>query len=257
MLLLLNTSKTMNLKDFVPIDIKVTEPCELKTASLLAERIANMSRSKLMELMSLSEKLADETVSNAALWGRDGRPRIPALFGFTGMLYKSLDAVGFDAPQRRYAQERIRILSGLYGVLRPFDEIETYRLEMGYKLLMGKTKNLALFWKKRLTESLNDTLQRGEPIVSVAAQEYMKAVDITKLKGPVISPVFKEQHPGGKLKSVVVHSKRARGELVRYAVVNRTKTPRDLMGFNAHGWAATSAPPESGAWLFTRRRAEG
>jgi uncharacterized protein len=257
MLLLLNSAKTMNPAALVPLRLKTTVPCELKRASLLAEKITNMSRSRVAELMSLSEKLTDETVTNAALWGKEGRPRIPALFGFTGLVFKSIDPAGFNADQRRYAQKNIRILSGLYGVLRPFDVIEAYRLEMGHRLMVDKAKNLAVFWKKQLTDALNDALKSGEPIVNVAAQEYMKAVDITKLKGPVISPVFKEQHPGGKLKSVVVHSKRARGELVRYAVVNRTKTPRDLMGFNAHGWAATSAPPESGAWLFTRSRVEG
>jgi uncharacterized protein len=252
MLFLLNTTKTMNLSASVPSDVKATEPCQLEFARLLADKIAKMSCYQLKERMSLSDKLASETRDNAALWGMDHRLKIPALFGFTGLFYKNLDAVNFDAAQRQDAQKRIRILSGLYGLLRPFDLIEAYRLEMAQKLVVGKARNLAVFWKDTLTAKLNKDLNIGEPIISVAAQEYMKALDIKKLNGPVISPVFKEQHFDGTLKNVVVHSKKARGALVRYALVNKAQNPRDLMRFNAMGWKAAEELPEAGPWLFTR-----
>lgn len=252
MLLLLNTTKTMNLGASVPPGIKVTEPRQMESARKLASEIAGMSFARLADLMSLSEKLARETKINADSWGSKDRPGVPALFGFTGLLYQSLDPAGFDAAGQRDAQKNVRILSGLYGVLRPFDRIEAYRLEMGHKLEMGKTKNMAAFWKKSITAMLNKDLKKGKPAVSIASQEYMKAVDLKQLNGPVILPVFKEQRTDGSLKAVAVHAKRARGELVRYAVVNKARQPRDLMKFNALGWTAAEAAPKEGPWLFTR-----
>ncbi|RLB98254.1 MAG: hypothetical protein DRH34_14085, partial [Deltaproteobacteria bacterium] len=136
--------------------------------------------------------------------------------------------------------------------LRPFDLIEAYRLEMAHKLVPGRTKNMAAFWKETLTDELNKDLKVGEPIISVASQEYMKALNLNKLNGPVISPVFKEQHVNGTYKTVGVHSKKARGELVRYVLVNKAQTPRDLMGFNAMGWRPAEEVPVEGPWLFTR-----
>lgn len=252
MFLLLNTTKTMNMAAAFPARLKTTLPRQMKEANILADLVAGLNRSKLTSLMALSEKLADETRANAALWGQADRPNIPAIYGFTGLVYKSLDAGSLDASQRREAQKKVRILSGLYGVLRPFDLIEAYRLEMGQKLAAGGAKNLVEFWKENLTAALNEDLKSGEPIISVAAQEYMKALDFKLLKGPVISPVFKERRDDGSLKTVAVHSKKARGELVRYALTSKARQPQDLLGFNALGWEATCEPPESGPWLFSR-----
>ncbi len=252
MLLLLNSTKTMNLKASVPPGLTMTHPRQMELARILAAKIAGMSRTRLAALMSLSESLSKETRNNAKLWGLEDRPRIPALFAFTGMLYKSLDPENLDAAGQKNAQKRVRILSGLYGVLQPFDQIEAYRLEMGHKLVMGKTKNLVAFWKESLTAALNDDLKKGEAVVSLAAQEYMKVVDLKKMNGPVISPVFKERKTDGSLKTVAVHAKKARGELVRYALMNNARTPGDLMGFRSLGWSAAEQNPDEGPWLFTR-----
>ncbi len=252
MLLLLNSTKTMDLDAPVPARLQATEPRQLEMARPLAAKLAKMSRPQLAKLMGLSESLADETKANAALWGGADRPTIPCLYGFTGLVYKSLDASTLDAAQRRAIQKRLRILSGLYGVLRPMDRIEAYRLEMGQKLAVGGAKNMVDYWKESLTAQLNDDLKPGEPIVSVAALEYTKALDPKVLKGPLIHPVFKERRPDGSLKTVAVHSKKARGELVRFAIVNKARTPQDLLAFNALGWEAAEEPPESGPWLFTR-----
>jgi len=123
---------------------------------------------------------------------------------------------------------------------------------MGLKLAVGKAKNLAEFWKETLTSKLNEDLKQVEAIISLAPLEYMKALDIKKLNSPVISPVFKEKRTDGTYRSVVVHSKKARGALVRYALMSNAQNPRDLMGFNALGWKAAQEAPEEGAWLFTR-----
>ena len=252
MLLLINTTKTMNMDSDVPARLKTTQPRQMTEAKKLARLVAGLNRSQLTELMSLSENLADETLVNSALWGKGDRPTIPAIYGFTGLLYKSLDVGSLNAAQRRDAQSRVRILSGLYGVLRPFDLIEAYRLEMGQKLAVGKAKNLVAFWKENLTTMLNEDLKAGEPIISVAAQEYMKALDLKNLKGPVISPVFKERRDDGSLKTVSVYSKKARGELGRYALTQKARHPHDFLGFDALGWEAAEEPPSSGPWLFTR-----
>lgn len=252
MLLLMNSTKTMDLSAEVPARLKSTEPRQLDMARPLAARLAKMTRPQLAKMMGLSEKLADETRANAALWGGSDRPTIPCVYGFTGLLYKSLDPLTLDAAQRRDAQKRLRILSGLYGVLRPLDRIEAYRLEMGEKLAIGKAKTMVAYWRESLTGQLNEDLKDGEPIISVAALEYTKALELKALKGPLIHPVFKERRADGSLKTVAVHSKKARGALVRFALTHRARKPADLLAFHELGWEAAEEPPESGPWLFTR-----
>jgi len=252
MLLLLNTTKTMDFSTQVLPGMAATDPGFLKTAEKLVNKVSKMSRHQLAAFMSLSDKLAAQTHETFSLWGRPGQPRVPALYGFTGLIFKHLDAGSLTEKSLAFAGKNVRILSGLYGLLAPFDLIEAYRLEMGYKLKTDNHSNLAQFWKKTLTARLNKELSPGEPIVSIASQEYMKALDIKKLSSPVILPVFKEKKRDGSFKNAVVHAKKARGEIVRYAIEKRVEDPKDLMGFSALGWKAAQPPPENGSWLFTR-----
>jgi cytoplasmic iron level regulating protein YaaA (DUF328/UPF0246 family) len=252
MLLLLNTTKTMNFSASVLPDMETADPSLLKTAQKLAGRVSKMTPRQLAELMSLSDKLAAGTHEKLSLWGKPDQSKVPALFGFTGLFFKHLDAYSLSKNQLSFVRANVRILSGLYGLLEPFDLIEVYRLEMGYKLAEGGFSNLAQFWKETLTAKLNNELVPGEPIFSVASQEYMKALDIKKLDHPVIMPVFKEKRPDGSYKNAVVHAKKARGAIIRYAIENKAKKPKDLMGFSAQGWAAANPPPDNGSWLFTR-----
>jgi len=252
MLLLLNTTKTMDLSAPVLPDMAASDPALLETARKLVGRVSKMSPRQLAALMSISDKLAAETHEKFSLWGKTGQPKVPALFGFTGLIFKALDASGLNKNQLTFARSNVRILSGLYGLLAPFDLIEVYRLEMGYKLAVNDFSNLAQFWKETLTAKLNKELASGEPIVSVASQEYMKAIDMKKLDHPVIMPAFKEKRPDGSYKNAVVHAKKARGAIVRYAIENRAEKPKDLMEFSAMGWKASGRPPDNGSWLFTR-----
>ncbi len=252
MLILLNSTKTMDLGVSVLPNMATSNPGFQKTAQKLAGMISKMTQPQLAELMSLSGKLAAETHAKFSLWGKAGKLKVPALFGFTGIIYKHLDAPGLNKNQLTFARKHVRILSGLYGLLEPFDLIEDYRLEMGCKLNVGKYSSLTQFWKDKLTAKLNSELASAEPIVSVASQEYMKALDIKKLDHPVIMPAFKEQRLDGSFKNSVVHAKKARGALIRYAIKNRAKSPNDLMGFSEMGWKAAQPPPENGSWLFTR-----
>ena len=242
----------MNFSASVLPNMATADPGFQKTAQKLAGKISKMTREQIAGLMSISDKLALETHEKFSLWGKTKQLKVPALFGFTGLIFKHLDASSLNKKQLGFARKNVRILSGLYGLLEPFDLIEVYRLEMGCKLKVGNFTSLAQFWKETLTAKLNKESASGEPIVSVASQEYMKALDSKKLDHPVIMPVFKEKRPDGSLKNAVVHAKKARGAIIRYAIENRVKNPKDLMGFSAMGWKAVKPPPENGSWLFTR-----
>jgi len=252
MIILLNSTKTMDLTTKVPAHLSVTEPGFLGAAGELARPLAKISLARLETLMGVKGKLADQTRADLARWGTQGRAKCPALLAFTGLVYKYLDAPSLKSMHWKRAGKNLRILSGLYGILRPQDEVEAYRLEMGSKVKPKGAKNLTEFWRPRLTGALNGELAKGEPVISVAALEYMKALDAKSLNGPVISPVFKEVLPDGSLRTAPVHAKMARGALARFALTSGAKKPADLLGFGDLGWEAAEEPPPSGPWLFTR-----
>jgi len=231
MLILLNSTKTMDLKVEVPSRLKSTTPLFQDAAAELARPLAKVSLARLDSLMGVKGKLAHQTRADLALWGQKGRGRRPALLAFTGLVYKYLDAPSLTAAQWRGAQKELRILSGLYGILRPLDEVEAYRLEMGSKVKPKGAKNLAAFWRDRLTDAVNAELKDGEP---------------------VISPVFKERLPDGTFRTAPVHSKMARGALARFALMTAARTPDNLLGFGEMGWETFEEPPVSGPWLFVR-----
>ena len=205
MKLLLNSTKTMDTQVAFTRTPRSTKPRQMEQASMLAAQLKPLSEARLAKLMGLSGKLAAETRAAAAQWGMPGQPAAPAFMAFTGLVYKYIQVGDLTADQLKLAQQNVRILSGLYGLLRPMDMIEFYRLEMGSKLKPKGFKNLVESWKQDLTAVLNADLKKGEPVISVAAQEYVKALDLAKLKGRLISLVFKEQKPDGALKTVAVH----------------------------------------------------
>jgi hypothetical protein len=252
MLILLNTTKTMDLAAVVPVGLRTTKPAFAAEAAELVAAVGKKRPAELAKLMGLSESLADTTKADLARWGTRGNASRPALSAFTGLVYKYVDVPTLDAAGWERAQDRVRILSGLYGVLRPRDRVEAYRLEMGLRWAPGRVKDLVAFWREKVTARLNRDLKKGEAVLSVAAQEYMKAIDLNELEGPVINPVFKEVRPDGSLKTAPVHAKMARGALARYALVTGAETPADLLSFGDLGWEASCEPPASGPWLFTR-----
>ena len=210
------------------------------------------SRSGLAQKMALSEKLAGDTKAVLSRWGHPDQPVAPALFAFTGLVYKYVDPGVWTTPQLRDAQRRLLILSGLYGSLRPLDLVAAYRLEMGSRIKPPRATNLAAFWRQTLTRDLNGQLRNNEPILNLAAQEYVKALQVKELNGPLISPIFKEVRPDGSLKTAPVHAKMARGAMVKYIFTKAVKKPADLLGFGELGWEASEDVPTSGPWLFTR-----
>ncbi|MFO7609648.1 MAG: YaaA family protein [Candidatus Krumholzibacteriia bacterium] len=253
MLLLVNSTKTMSLSGPLPARLRTSGPDFAAEATALVAALRALPPAALARAVGAEGDLADRARADLAFWGAAARPSRPALFAFTGLVYQALDAATLDAAARRRAQARLRILSGLYGLLRPLDRVEAYRLEMGSPLRPeAGVADLTAFWRPRLTGALNDHLKDGEAVLSVAAQEYARAIDTAALRGPLIAPVFKEERPDGSLKTVTVHAKRARGALLRHALLTGARRPQDLLGFAADGWSAAAPPPAAGPWLFTR-----
>jgi cytoplasmic iron level regulating protein YaaA (DUF328/UPF0246 family) len=236
----------------VRVKVPTTVPLFQAEAARLMKPLQKYSKARLAKEMALSAKLADETKLMTMKWGTEGSVLAPALFAFTGIVYMYVDVASWSAAQVRDANKRAVILSGLYGSLRPLDLIAPYRLEMGSKFKPPRMKNLVAFWQERLTESLNSEMKKGEPIINLAAQEYVKALDVKALKGPIISPVFKEIRPDGSLKNAPVFAKMARGAMVKFIFTTGAKKPADLMAFHDLGWEASEEPPSEGNWLFTR-----
>ena len=175
----------------------------------------------------------------------------PSIYTFSGAVFQGLDA--FSLPQEKIAvlQDSLRILSGQYGLLKPLDLMQPYRLEMGTKLPVGKNKNLYEFWKKKITTQLNTELEDDELFVNLASNEYYKAVDEKALKVSVITPVFKDLK-NGEYKTIMTYAKLARGYMTRYIIDKEAKTIDELKGFNYEGYGFSEEMSNDKELVFTR-----
>ena len=223
--------------------------------SLAIDKVLKKKKPKeLMDLMSISDKLADlnwnrnQTRNVSEITADNGRQ---AIYAFNGDVYLGLDAYSLSEDKITILQEKLRILSGLYGLLKPLDLIQPYRLEMGTKLPIGTNKNLYEFWKPIIVKELNSELSKDELFVNLASNEYFDAVDVKKLKVPVITPEFKD-YKDGKLKMISFFAKKARGMMVRYIIDTNAETIDDLKGFNYEGYAFDSNLSKGNKLVFTR-----
>ncbi len=223
--------------------------------SLAIDKVLKKKKPKeLMDLMSISDKLADlnwnrnQTRNVSEITAENGRQ---AIYAFNGDVYLGLDAYSLSEDKITILQDKLRILSGLYGLLKPLDLIQPYRLEMGTKLPIGKNKNLYEFWKPIIVKELNSELSKDELFVNLASNEYFDAVDVKKLKVPVITPEFKD-YKDGKLKMISFFAKKARGMMVRYIIDTNAETIDDLKGFNYEGYAFDSNLSKGNKLVFTR-----
>ena len=205
-----------------------------RTRELVAEA-AKLTSGDLEKLMKISPNLAKLNQQRFSDFGSQDRK--PAAFAFAGDTFQGLEAATLDADALRWAQDHLRILSGLYGILRPLDEIEPYRLEMGSRLKTEHGKNLYEYWGSALALELSAQAKttQSKAVVNCASQEYFQAVDTRSLSVPVISPVFMESTEKGP-KIISFYAKSARGAMARFVVLNRIATPAALFDFDAGGY---------------------
>ena len=252
MKIVISPAKSLNLEKALPTSL-VSEATFLKQAETIQKTLKKKKPKQLMELMDISEKLADLNWQRNQDWQLPFTPENarPAMYTFDGEVYTGLDAYSLPVEKVGVLQDKLRILSGLYGILKPLDLMQAYRLEMGTSIAIGTKKNLYEFWKKTLTDQLNSELNKDELFVNLASNEYFSAVDIKKLKVPVITPEFKD-YKDGKLKMISFFAKKARGLMVRYIIDTNAETVEDLKGFNYEGYAFDANLSNGNKLVFTR-----
>jgi cytoplasmic iron level regulating protein YaaA (DUF328/UPF0246 family) len=210
--------------------------------NLEAEKINTLLKKKspkqLSELMHISDKLAELNWERNQSFGisESKASARAAIFVFNGDVYQGLDAFTLNEKKIDQMQSQLRILSGLYGLLRPLDAIQPYRLEMGTAFQVGTYKNLYAFWKDKITQQLNDEMQEDELFVNLASNEYFSAVDVNKLNAEIITPQFKD-FKNGKLKIISFFAKKARGMMVRHLIDNNATQLDDILSFNTDGYS--------------------
>ena len=252
MKIVISPAKSLNFEKELPTTA-FSEPQFLKQATTIQNTLKKKKPKALSQLMDISEKLA------ALNWERNQSWQTPftsanarqAIYAFDGDVYLGLDAYSLPSDKLEVLQDKLRILSGLYGLLKPLDLMQAYRLEMGTSLPIGKNKNLYEFWKKTITKTLNTELQKGELFINLASNEYFSAVDTKTLKVPVITPEFKD-YKDGKLKMISFFAKKARGLMVRYIIDTDAETIADLKGFNYEGYAFDANLSKENTLVFTR-----
>jgi uncharacterized protein len=221
----------------------------------LVGKLKRMKAKDLMELMHVSKDIAELNVNRNKSWYLSDTPTEdvkPAAFLFTGEVYKALDAESLSDHELEKAQKNLRILSGMYGLLKPMDLIHPYRLEMGTRWgIKENTSSLYQFWGDKLTKSLLKETEKGEAIINLASAEYNKAILWKKVKNPVVTPVFKE-FKNGEYKVVMIFAKHARGAMARYIIQNEIASVDDLKGYQVDGYSYDEKQSTDSEWVFVR-----
>lgn len=230
-----------------------TQPELLEEAVKLNKKLKTLSRKKLSELMGISKDLAELNYNR----NQDWQPPFTldnakqAVFAFTGEVYRGLDVVSLSSDKLPVLQERLRILSGLYGILKPLDLMQPYRLEMGTKLKVRRANNLYQFWGDQVAKMLNEEMSDDELFINLASSEYFKVIPKKVLKVPMITPVFKD-FKNGQYKTIMTFAKKARGLMVRYIVDHNINTLEELKGFNTDGYGFSEEMSTASELVFIR-----
>ncbi len=236
MKIVISPAKSLDYKSKLPTT-RGTQPIFLETTEKINGKLSRMSKKKVAELMDISNNLAElnfERYRNFQPEHTKENSR-PAIYAFAGDVYIGLDAYSIPTVKLDKLQDTLRILSGYYGMLRPLDLIQPYRLEMGTSIGIDRKKTLYDVWKKKITDTLNKELKDDELFINLASNEYFKSIDTFKLKVPVVTPVFKD-FKDGKLKIISFFAKKARGSMVRYIIDKDVKSIDDLKGFDYEGY---------------------
>ena len=252
MKLVLSPAKSLDFESKLPTT-KTSEGQFLSDSERINKLLKKKSAKSLSKLMSISDDLAQLNYQRNQEWQlpftKDNAR--PAVYAFNGDVYRGLDVYTLDTKNINKLQDTVRILSGLYGVLKPLDLIQPYRLEMGTKLSIGKNKNLYEFWKKKVTKALNEELEDNELFLNLASNEYFKAIDSKTLKVPVIDIDFKELK-NGEYKTIGIFAKLARGLMARYIIDTNAKTLDDIKGFNLENYRFHEQLSKENRLVFTR-----
>lgn len=254
MLAVISPAKSLDFKTSAP-QREYTQPQLLEHSQILADRAKQLTPAQIASLMKISDKLAGLNAARFTQWQTPFvEPQAKAsIYAFTGDVYTGIDALSLDESATRWVNKHLRILSGLYGLLRPFDLMMPYRLEMGIRLDNPRGKDIYTFWGNIITDVLNETIreQQAEYLINLASNEYFKSVKVERLTVPVISPVFKD-FKNGQYKIISFYAKKARGMMVRYMAEHQIKTPNELQQFNTDGYQY--CPDESTALVPVFKR---
>lgn len=240
------------------VKIRASKPDLLGEAEVLATQLRAFSPHEISLLMKVSENLGQLNHDRYQKWklpftGKNSRA---AILSFNGDVYQGLDVQSFNAEDFSFAQQHLRILSGLYGVLRPLDLMQAYRLEMGTSLKNSRGKDLYAFWGSLITENLNKQIKKvgADHLINLASNEYFKSIKINGLRTPIIEPVFKDWN-NGQYKIISFFAKRARGLMSAYIIKNRLTNAEDLTNFDMSGYHFNKAMSSDNKWVFTRKQA--
>ncbi|VAX40086.1 UPF0246 protein YaaA [hydrothermal vent metagenome] len=254
MLTVISPAKSLDLTPQKKIS-KFTQPDFLDESEHLSKKLQQMSQKELSKLMGISQKLSELNHQRYAQWSTPFTPdnAKQAILTFNGDVYTGLAATTFQARDFTFAQKHLRILSGLYGVLKPLDLMQPYRLEMGTKLSTQQGKTLYDFWGSKITMALNNELatHKQRVLINLASNEYFKSVKTKELGARVVAPVFKEVK-GGKSRIIALFAKKARGKMAAWIIQNRVESPNELTKFNVEGYEFQKDESTEEKFIFVR-----
>ena len=252
MKILLSPAKSLDYKSKLPT-LKTTEACFLNEADHLNSVLKGKSPKDLSELMSISSSIAELNYQRNVSWSLpfSSENARQSIYAFSGDVYKGLDAYTIEDNKIDFMQNSVRIISGLYGLLKPLDLIQPYRLEMGTKMSVDNHKNLYEYWRNKITNQLNNELDSDEPVLNLASNEYFKAIDSKVINSYIYSANFK-QLKDGEYKTIAIFSKRARGMMTRYIIDNNISNITDLKSFDYDGYMFHESLSTQNELIFTR-----
>lgn len=254
MLIVVSPAKSLDYESPL-VTQKASKAQFMDQSAILIEQLRQLSPPEVGELMKISDKLADLNFGRYLSWQEKATAKNarPAVLAFKGDVYQGLQAESFSEEDFQYAQEHFRMLSGLYGLLRPLDLMQPYRLEMGTKLPNERGANLYEFWGEQISEALNKQLKKtkSEVLLNLASNEYFSAVKPAVIKTEIVSPVFKD-FKSGKYKIVSFYAKKARGTMSRWVIQNRVQDPAKLKDFDVDGYRYNAAESTDTKPVFLR-----
>jgi cytoplasmic iron level regulating protein YaaA (DUF328/UPF0246 family) len=252
MKIIISPAKSLDFESKVPTNL-YTQPRFLEQSEKLNRKLKTISKNKLSDLMKISDDLASLNYERNQTWKTpfSTKNAKQAIYAFTGEVFRGIDVNSLENEKLPILQESLRILSGLYGLLKPLDLMQPYRLEMGTKLKVGSTENLYKFWDSTVAKALNEELKDDELLINLASSEYFKVIPKKVLKVPMITPIFKD-YKNGEYKIVMTYAKKARGLMVRYIIDHNVKTIEELKGFNTDRYRFSEEMSSESELIFTR-----